>query len=1287
MNTEPHIPPDPTADPTANPAAAPLDAATATSPETPASAADIDAHLRSLASQARAQLLLQRSGLLLAIAIAVTLVWAILDFWLRFPPAIRWIAWTAGLATIAWQARQRLLPAWNFRPNPTALALRIESASPTDAGLRSLLASGLELSHTNDGSQPGPVERSLRTAATRAAGSKFSPARSKTRMLRPDRLLRVFAALVAVAIPVVALRVAQPTLTQIGTLRVLAPWADAAWPKRTGVADAHPSIAHALGSPIALRAVSFRKGGAGADVSVEYRSVLNNEPGPWRRAILSKQSKRITVELPGGGESVEGPLHELLLETASLATPAQARPPAEAFLEYRFRSADDETPLWTTRLIPPPAILSSSVQITPPAYAARCQTALQAQPIPTTLAADGQTEPRIRGGSVLAGSTIAIDLKLNRPMPLPDSETDLAQLIRTTFPAIGEVADLKLLSTSEADDTWTLTWTATNSISTPIALQDTFGIRATTDPVLDVEVTDDRPPQPAIVEPAQDESVLPTAIINVLAESRDDVGVATLELLKQLEKRPADSPGAPAEPQGEPVVDAQALPAEVGCELRIESGSTYDIATLGLEPGDALVLTARSTDLRLASLGEAGIVSAPRRLRIISESTFTEELQNELASMRDAAARLRKEQGDVSAQRPLAAESSKAANESAARQQAVAERIEPLTRLGDRLKARIARNRPEDSSLAQTVNDADELAKEAATSADAAAEALEQLANDDPAQDRAALAERTAQGQSSTEDALDELVAMLERGREGHAAKRTIERLLTEQRQTTAQTANAAAQTQGKSTESLTPAQKQELDRIAAKQQSLSQRTQAALDALEQQAEQLKPSDAGQAQAMKNAAQKGRESRAAGQQQQASQQIQQNQTGQAQESQKKAEESLADMLDELNKTQQRRDDALRRVLAEIAEELERLVANQATELSRASAAIVAPPAAPIDPGMVNLNRSTISLTARINKEMRAAGDLPQLMDSAVSAQSAAIASLRSEPPDFGEAGENEQRALSRLRDAAAELERLQEEAEEKEQDRKRRELLKEYTAALENQVAIKTEVAPFSGKPLARKDRAIFRAAGQMQEALRASLIKMREETSELETAEMFSFAHDRLDSVMADATARLTAGNAEPALDNAQASAVRILASLVDALKPLPEDDDGLKEDEQGGDSGGGGGGGSQEPPLIPPLAELKLLRSMQQEAFELTKDANAAANPDAKAVSQAAELQAALAVRAAEIQKKLEEQPSMQPPDQEAPEVEPQNDKPENADKPGPVPPAYSTPTRPHTQGASPK
>ena len=51
-------------------------------------------------------------------------------------------------------------------------------------------------------------------------------------------------------------------------------------------------------------------------------------------------------------------------------------------------------------------------------------------------------------------------------------------------------------------------------------------------------------------------------------------------------------------------------------------------------------------------------------------------------------------------------------------------------------------------------------------------------------------------------------------------------------------------------------------------------------------------------------------------------------------------------------------------------------------------------------------------------------------------------------------------------------------------------------------------------------------------------------------------------------------------------------MQDIIDALKEEKQKNSDFKNDQQGG---GGGGGAGNKPPLVPPLAQLKLLRAMQ--------------------------------------------------------------------------------------------
>ncbi|MFN7559694.1 MAG: hypothetical protein ACK5RX_10100, partial [bacterium] len=83
-------------------------------------------------------------------------------------------------------------------------------------------------------------------------------------------------------------------------------------------------------------------------------------------------------------------------------------------------------------------------------------------------------------------------------------------------------------------------------------------------------------------------------------------------------------------------------------------------------------------------------------------------------------------------------------------------------------------------------------------------------------------------------------------------------------------------------------------------------------------------------------------------------------------------------------------------------------------------------------------------------------------------------------------------------------------------------------------------------------------------------------------------------------------------------------------------QQENAFRENEQG--QGGGGGGGQQggKQPLLPPIAELRLLKGMQQEALELTRQAEGGV--DGATGAEAAKLQEMLAGKADELLKAME-------------------------------------------------
>jgi len=1217
--------------------------------------------LRRLRTTAKVQLLFQRTGVLVAVVLAGALAVGLLDYLLRLPTILRVVLWAAGLVAAVWAARRAIIPAIRFNPPLTQIALRLErTRAGTQAGLPGLLASGLELASSSPDENVSALRRALSRVASDEAAARFTALARPAALLDPTRLRRALGMLAAVGLPIFALSVLAPDLTRIGAARVFVPWTAASWPKRSGVVSATQPIAHAIGTPLPLRALVTRTASrAGEDVAVEYRVLTDGRAGPTRRALLTDQNKQDTFEPAGGARPVAGRLYERLLDTGSLA-PGETALHSQVQLEFEFVTSDDRTTPWRVALVQPPEVLSARATVTPPAYALPVL-AIESELVRGERDLGSGRDERGVVGPVLAGSGVSLRLELNKAVPTPAPESTPGWIARI-IPALQNAGDL----TARFDGAvWTIDFRAQQSLRVPLTLTDAYGIASVEEAVFRIEVVEDRPPTAAVVEPASDESVLATAIVGAAAEGRDDVAIAFVSLRAQPAIAPTESAGAPPEARGEPAELARGAPqgeSRAGLTL-VKAPATIDVSTYELKAGDELWLTAVAADLLAAEAREhKPAVSGTRRLKIISESELVEQVRAELGGLRESAKRLEQDQASLSEKREPSASDPDAASAQAAAQQNIGQRLSPMGDVLSRLSARVQRNRLSDDSLAALLRDAQAAIDAAGEASDQAAERLERLAaGGDQAQQRS-VADAAGEAQQQVQEELTRLANLLDRGRDTWAVRRQLERLLTEQRQVRAQTQAAGQASQGQAPERLSQQERDDLERLSRRQREAAQRADAIVDALRSRSEQMREGDPSQAQAMRSAADRAMREQLSGVQRQAADQIAQNQTGQADALQEEAERAIENALDELDKVEAKRDETLRRVLADLIESLKQLIRRQEQELARLGDAMKGTPPAGLDTGMISLNQNTLAVLDSARKEASQAARLLSLIDGAGEAQGAAVASIRL--PDLPAADENERTSLTRLRQAVEEAEQLEEQAEERDQARKRAELRKAYAEAFEIQGAILGQTRPFVGKELTRRDRSETRALGEQQSALRERLDQLRSQTEGLSDAVVFEFAHQRFDAAAARAAQGLLEARVAASVGRDQSSALRILQGLVQALTEDKKPDE-FREDQGGGGGGGGGGQGGQPQPLVPPVAELKLLRAMQAEAADLTRtldEAGADLGPDE--VASLVRLQADLAERAKQLMEKLtggpegpglDTAPPAQDPDPTSPPKEP--------------------------------
>ncbi len=1211
----------------------PLSSPTARSSVAPSSqrAGDIAPIVRTLESvRRRAWVLLLVGGLAGIVGIAGVTVWTagVIDFYLRGPMTLRLGLLIAAIAGLWVLVRRRLGPVVTFRPTLTELALRIEGTQEAArAGLRGVLASGLELA----GRAPDAGTDGARAGlAVDEALARFEKSRAAAQVLRLNSTSRALGLALVLILPGLVIAAWKPALAGIGLERILMPWTDAAWPKRTALADATGLLAHSSRASLPVRAVVKHVYGEGytPDVWVRFRTVVDGVAGAWRRELLTPQGR--TATSPDG--SLEGDLVERLIEPGLGEAGRGASATSRVEMEYAFSSTDDQTEVQKIRLVEPPVIVRADVEVELPSYAvapARAGGTAAAFVSGKQELAEGASIATV--GTVLAGSRVTVRAGLNKPVAAPPTGT--ARLFSGEPPVDAQM--------SARGAEWTVGFTAERSTRLTLLPEDEFGISSPAETVVSLTVLPDQPPSAAVLTPAQDEGVLPTASVGVVGEGRDDVALAWASVEYQLIRGAAGSQGAPG--AGEPaatLANSADRPGEsglgIGTESRVEA--TLKLESLGAKAGDEVVLKALAKDVfSRAGAEHEAVASSPRRLLVISEAQLIEQVQSELAAVRDSAIRLDRDQEDLTKR---AAQQTTGQQESA--QRSITQRLAPPAELVERLSQRIERNGLTDRALSGMLKDAAETLRAAAEDSQKAAEDLSRAdrktaAGEDPAGDAA----QARKDQDQVRDELGRVVGMLDRGQDSWTVRREVQRLLGQQKELLDQTREAGKATAGKAGENLTPQEREKLSALAQKQQDLSSRTEAAIDSLEQRARALEKSDPGQSAAMKQAAQQAREQKVTPSQRQAAQAINENRTRSANELQEQAAKALEQMLQKFDQSEKQRDEALRRVLAQLVEQIGALVGQQQAAVQALADAGANPGGKGLDAGMIALRGATLGLADSVREGARGARAIAQPLESAAESQDRAISELRGHSPSAENTRVHEQASLSRLNEALDLARKLEDQAGERDQGRQRGELLEAYRSALEEQSVVAVETGPLVGNALDRRQRATARALGEREEALRGTLAELRKKNGDIDQTVVFSYAHDQLDVMLKRSGDSLRAGAASKGVQRDQSSAIALLKSLVQALASNPQVDPFREGADEGADEqqgGGGGGGGGKPPKLIPEIAELQGLRGLQEIAGARTKAASeSGADATAEEIGDLQKFQRELADKAKQLVDRL--------------------------------------------------
>lgn len=778
---------------------------------------EIEKRLRSLRGRARRLLVAERLGLVVAAVVAAGVGLGALDFALRLPGVARFVLVVVAAVLAGRFVWTRVWPgqegAARFSPSLTTVASRVEAATP---GLRGVLASAVDFSRWGEGDAAGDggrgggafghersaTESALAGSVVKRAAAGVGEVRAGV-LLKPERARRGLGLAAGALAVLVVIGSVAPGAVGTAAQRLVLPFSDAAWPKRTQLADGTRSAVHPAGEAVTLRAIVLRSPTAksATDVFVEWEAQAEGGEGGERGEVVARGRELMTYQGLGGrgmadrgmgdrglgdrgsaaigldgDEAVGGAVESGEGVSATAGVFERPVTAGAGVLRYRFAAGDDRTGWRELRLVERPRVVDAVLEVTPPEYA---REALGRERREVGLGA-GDDE-RAVAPAALEGAEGRLVIRLNKAA---------RARVTASGDGVGVASELGSEPVEGGEGTAGAVYAAEVRLGgrtrVEVELEDAFGIGSSEPAVFVLTGVADREPSVTVVEPAGDETVLATAVVELRAEGRDDVGLAGVGLAS-LHERPEAGPGATAAPGLFVAVGPGRVLSAVEVQASGRTGTAeavLDLAVMEAAAGDRIEVTGLAIDAR-GAWSSAGVTEAfasaaaaemetpdetrgdpfevetkaaarvakstVRVLRVIDETDFIDEVRDALADVRDAAIRAESDQAGV--QRDFAERG--ATRELRRGQAQVTARVERQREAVEALRERVERNRLEDGTLDDLLGRVETGLRRAAESSERASQRMDAAAAAQDAEGREAGegAEDDGEGEAGAEEA------------------------------------------------------------------------------------------------------------------------------------------------------------------------------------------------------------------------------------------------------------------------------------------------------------------------------------------------------------------------------------------------------------------------------------------------------------------------------------------------------------------------------------------------------
>lgn len=1102
----------------------------------------------------------EQSVISVRILVMGTSVCVAADALLRFPDVLRWCMFAAVVWSAGWLIRKRVLPSTAAQKSSVHLALEIEKDFTPSQGR---LASGVEFAQDR-AMDFNPLAQSVLVQATSLVDSGRIAALAKT-----DRLRRDLLALSIVLLVWVGFAVVSPSLAKIGVMRVMSPWLAVEWPARTGVRSTTFATHHPKRASLALRADLFRGDPASEPVWVRLRTTRGDVVGQWEELQLVHQ-----------GDT----RFERLID-----------PGADA-IDFTFLTRDVETQPQHIDFVEAPQVTSAVVLIDGPTYAELFEQ--QRIDLGRAIANQGRIAQPI-----LEGSRIQLDITTEPPLSLaqPDKMREWErETFNWTSAAKGDDSPPGDLSITGKSGLWSVAWTADKSRTLALRLVDENGVRNIDDILISMEVVADAPAEAVMVEPGADETVLPSAQISVAGEGRDDVGLTSIMLVAS---RATDW-------------NATLVQVEAKNERQIQATATFDLTTANAKPGDVFEVIAVVSDaFREGGIARDPTKSSPRRLRVLTRAQFEEETRNALAAVRQGAMRVDEREKNL-------VQRNEAPSAQVRPQTEISERVAVLKKMVAALQERINKNQASDSATESLLSAAADILDNAASRSNEARDLLQEAAQkqaqeSDPSV-KAQISEsleqaKVAQGEVRRE--LEDLSELLEHDKDAWVAARKLERLAEAIQKASDERSKAGARTIGRNRSDLSADEAAGLERAADATQQAAQTAADVMAELKERSQQVRKEDPQRSASLEQAAKRGEDESLSSRMEQAQQATRQNKLDEARAASQEAMQTVARMIEDLADDQKARSETLRRRLATLAEAIEQLL-TQARSAEEAGFPLISADGTTVSTAAaaVGQEAAKISLNASgVADEGRAAGPSAQrvvrLIERAAEAEGRAAASMGATPPQVSAGYEQLVRGKSLFEEALDVVRQQEKKNEEAQRQERAAKLAAEYAALCDRQEGLITATAALVSSESNRRALVEARRLGVEQEQIGKAIEQVATDSEDVRKSATFMEATGLAVEAAGHAADDLRGGLPVAGTLEMEREVLETLRGLAGALAQAAKkkDDPFAQESEQvaGGQGGGGGGAGGQEEPLIAPLAELKMLRALQQRIYDRTKSA----------------------------------------------------------------------------------